>query len=92
MNDYPPSGVLFTNNRKSKETQPDYTGSLELSDEVVNDLVDQISRGITKPKLSLAGWKKVSQKNGTTYLSLRGTSLRNALNLTPSRHSQYLLP
>jgi len=87
MNDYPPSGVLFTNNRKSKETQPDYTGSLELSDEVVNDLVDQISRGITKPKLSLAGWKKVSQKNGATYLSLRGNKFeeRPQSNAQPSQ-------
>ena len=69
MTEYPPSGALFTNQRKQKESQPDYTGTLELSDEVVNDLVEQISRGVAKPKLSLAGWKKVAQKSGATFLS-----------------------
>jgi hypothetical protein len=71
-NDYPPSGVLFTNNRKEKPSQPDYTGSLEISDEVLSDLVSQMERGISKPKLDLAGWKRVSKKNGSTFLSLVG--------------------
>jgi len=70
--DYPPSGVLFSNNKKKTEKQPDFTGDLELSDEVVNDLVDQMSRGITKPKLSMAGWKKVS-RNGLHFMSLVGS-------------------
>ena len=74
MTDYPPSGVLFSNNKKKTEKQPDFTGDLELSDEVVNDLVDQMSRGVTKPKLSLAGWKKVAKKTGDRFLSLRGSS------------------
>ncbi len=73
-NDYPPSGVLFTNNRKEKATQPDYTGHIELSDEVVNDLVAQMAEGNPKPKLDLAGWKRVSQKNGSTFLSLVGNT------------------
>lgn len=71
-NDYPPSGVLFTNIRKQKPSQPDYTGSLEISDEVLSDLVSQMERGISKPKLDLAGWKRVSSKNGSTFLSLVG--------------------
>ena len=75
MTDYPPSGVLFSNNKKKTEKQPDFTGDLELSDEVVNDLVDQMSRGITKPKLSLAGWKKVSRK-GLNFMSLVGSVQR----------------
>lgn len=70
---YPPSGVLFSNERKQKPNQPDYTGSLELSDEVVNDLVDQVSRGVSKPKISLAGWKRTSQKSGKTFVSLNGS-------------------
>lgn len=72
MNDYPPTGALFTNDRKNKPTQPDYSGDLELSDEVVNDLVDQMSRGVSKPKLELAGWKKVAKKTGKTFVSLKG--------------------
>lgn len=76
MSEYPPSGVLFTNERKQKETSPDYTGQLELSDEVVSDLVDQISRGETKPSLSLAGWKKTSRKTGKVFLSLVGSIKR----------------
>ena len=39
MTEYPPSGVLFANKKKTKQNSPDYTGNLELSDEVVNDLV-----------------------------------------------------
>tara|TARA_E500000318_G_scaffold74336_1_gene68993 strand:+ start:1215 stop:1529 length:315 start_codon:yes stop_codon:yes gene_type:complete len=72
-NQYPPSGVLFTNDRKQKPNQPDYTGDLELSDEVINDLVEQMSRGVTKPKLRLAGWKKTSQKTGKVFVSLTGS-------------------
>ena len=64
--------MLFSNNKKKTEKQPDFTGELELSDEVVNDLVDQMSRGITKPKLSMAGWKKVS-RNGLNFMSLVGS-------------------
>jgi hypothetical protein len=72
-NQYPPSGVLFTNDRKQKPNQPDYTGDLELSDEVINDLVEQMSRGNPKPKLRLAGWKKTSQKTGKTFVSMIGS-------------------
>jgi|TARA_B000000609_G_C23981440_1_gene244697 hypothetical protein len=72
-NQYPPSGVLFTNNNKKTPNQPDYTGDLELSDEVINDLVEQMSRGNPKPKLRLAGWKKTSKKTGATFVSLTGS-------------------
>jgi hypothetical protein len=72
-NDYPPSGVLFTNDRKQKANQPDYIGDLELSDEVINDLVEQMSRGNKKPKLRLAGWKKTSNKTGKVFVSLLGS-------------------
>jgi len=72
MSQYPPSGVLFTNNRKRSDKSPDYTGKLELSDEVLQDLMSQMERGVEKPVLSLIGWKKVSQKTGNTFLSLLG--------------------
>ena len=72
MSQYPPSGVLFTNNRKRSEKSPDYTGKLELSDEVLQDLMSQMDRGVDKPVLSLIGWKKMSQKTGAVFLSLLG--------------------
>lgn len=71
-NDYPPSGVLFPNNKKQAPKQPDYTGHLELSDEVINDLVSQMEGGNPKPILDVAGWKRTSAKNGSTFLSLVG--------------------
>ena len=72
MSQYPPSGVLFTNNRKRSDKSPDYTGKLELSDEVLQDLVAQMERGVEKPVLSLIGWKKMSHKTGAVFLSLLG--------------------
>lgn len=81
-NDYPPSGVLFTNDRKQKPNQPDYTGDLELSDEVINDLVEQMSRGNAKPKLRLAGWKKTSKKTGKAFVSLTGSLFQEKKTLT----------
>lgn len=71
MNDYPAGGVLFTNNRKQKDSHPDYTGNIELEAQVVHDLYAQLQEGIKNPKLDIAGWRKQSSK-GTTFISLRG--------------------
>jgi hypothetical protein len=90
MNDYPPSGVLFQNDRKKSEKSPDYTGQIELSDEVVNDLVEQMSRGVTKPKVSLIGWKKVSQKTGKPFLSLLGNTYEERPNGAAQQQPQKL--
>ena len=68
---YKPSGALFQNDRKQKNTHPDYNGSLELGHDVIQDLMDQMNSGIEKPKFDLAGWRKVS-KNGKNFLSLVG--------------------
>ena len=38
MAQYPASGILFQNDRKQNERQPDYTGNLEVDREVVTDL------------------------------------------------------
>lgn len=70
-NSYPPSGVLFQNDRKQNDRQPDYNGNLEVSREVVDDLVAQVREGIDKPVLDLAGWRKTT-KAGKPFLSLRG--------------------
>tara|TARA_E500000318_G_scaffold94164_1_gene93482 strand:+ start:25 stop:300 length:276 start_codon:yes stop_codon:yes gene_type:complete len=74
-NEYPPSGALFNNQNKERDTQPDMTGRLELSADVVADLNSQLKAGNSKPVISLASWKKTS-KSGMSYLSVRGASLQ----------------
>lgn len=71
MSTYPPSGVLFQNDRKQNDRQPDYNGNLEVSREIVDDLVAQVREGIDKPVIDLAGWRKTT-KAGKPFLSLRG--------------------
>lgn len=66
---YPPSGSLFVNDKKASDKQPDYNGYLEFDEDTVRSLVDQIKAGET-PKCDLSGWKRTSQKTGTTFLSL----------------------
>ena len=72
MPQYPASGVLFQNDRKTKDNQPDYTGTMEFDPEVVRDLYTQMQNGSDKPKARLAGWKKVS-KGGKPFVSLRAS-------------------
>ena len=69
------SGSLFTNQRKEKETHPDFTGRIKIGD----DLLEAIRNG---EELQLSGWRKTT-KNGQTWLSLSiGTVYRKAENLT----------
>jgi hypothetical protein len=70
------SGSLFTNQRKEKETHPDFTGRIKIGD----DLLEAIRNG---DELQLSGWKKTT-KNGQSWVSLSvGTVYRKADNLTP---------
>lgn len=64
-------GAFFANNRKQKDTHPDYRGELRMSREVVDNLVEQMSNGVMNPMIELSGWKKVSN-NGTVFISLSG--------------------
>lgn len=72
MTQYPASGVLFQNDRKQNERQPDYTGSLEFERDVVMDLYNQLQSGVDKPKTSLSSWRKTS-KTGKPFLSLKAS-------------------
>jgi len=55
MPEYDNSGVLFVNDRKEKENQPDYTGNIVMG-------------GVKK---RLAGWKKTSKSDPSiNFLSL----------------------
>ena len=65
---YGPSGALFVNDRKQKDTHPDYEGSLDLDEALVRCLLDQLKAGEV-PKLDIKGWKKVG-KSGKPFLSL----------------------
>lgn len=71
MSNYGPSGALFPAKQKKSEKSPDFTGKLELSDEVVNDLISQMERGVDKPVISLVAWRKTS-KAGNNFLSMVG--------------------
>lgn len=75
MAQYPASGILFQNDRKEKQTQPDYTGNIELEPEVIRDLMAQLDEGVEQPKANLVGWRKTG-KTGRPFLSLRGSIMR----------------
>lgn len=75
MSQYPASGVLFANDRKQNDKQPDYTGSLEIDHETVRDLMNQMNSGVQNPKVNLAGWRKVA-KTGKQFLSIRASVMR----------------
>lgn len=67
-NRYPPGGVLFPNQRKNAPNHPDMTGSLEISGELLRDLVDAAEAG--QPiKMDVSAWTKAG-KNGGKFLSL----------------------
>ncbi len=49
------TGVLFRNEKKEKDSQPDYRGSVEIHGE----------------KYKLAGWIRVKKSDGKKFLSLK---------------------
>jgi hypothetical protein len=67
-NRYPPGGVLFQNRRKTQQNHPDMTGSLEISGDLLTELVNAANNG--QPiKMDISAWTK-SDKNGNKFLSL----------------------
>ena len=69
---YPPRGTLGRNKYKDAENKPDYTGKLEISKEVVLDLVNQLKAdpSLDRAVCQLGGWKKVS-KDGNQFISIK---------------------
>jgi|TARA_B100001059_G_C17725721_1_gene523306 hypothetical protein len=68
-NKFTATGALFTAKNKRTENSPDYSGSMELEMDVVDDLIAQKNEGISQPKVNLVGWKKVA-KSGVPYLRI----------------------
>lgn len=62
-------GAFFANTRKQTPNQPDYRGDLQISHEVLDNLIAQRQAGVQFPKMELSGWKKVAN-SGTTFISL----------------------
>ena len=62
-------GAFFANNRKQAQNHPDYRGDLQISHDVLDNLIQQRAAGVQFPKMELSGWKKVSN-SGTTFISL----------------------
>lgn len=54
-------GVLFVNNKKEKDTHPDYTGKVTIG-------------GVEK---RLAAWKKEGRERGTKFLSIQISDFRD---------------
>lgn len=69
MSKYPPGGILGKNDRKTQDNQPDYTGKLEITQEVLDSLNAQAKRGGDHPTMELSGWKKDGRKG--PFISLR---------------------
>ena len=67
-------GAMWQNTRKTEPRHPDYTGSLELEREVINDLVAQINRGERFGKIDLTGYRK-TKKDGEMFLSITGKKM-----------------
>lgn len=62
------SAALFNNNRKEKDSHPDFTGAATVSKENLVEIVKALQSNNEVP-LKLAGWTKTS-KNGNKYISL----------------------
>ncbi len=61
-------GALFANTRKTKPNQPDFTGNVVLSQELILHATREIAAG-REPKLALSAWNKTAG-NGNRFLSL----------------------
>ena len=62
------NGALFINQRKQKETHPDFEGNVELTPEQVKALIHMIKSN-HPVKLQLKGWNKTAP-SGLQYISM----------------------
>jgi hypothetical protein len=76
------SGSLFINQRKEKETHPDFTGKLKIG----ADLLEAIRSG---EEVQISGWKNKT-KNGDTWLSLSVQAVRKKEDAPPRQQQARL--
>lgn len=66
---YPPSGVLFDNSTNKRNPKaPDWSGNLEITKELLKDLVDRANKGEVI-KMQLSAYTNTHPTRGT-YLKL----------------------
>ena len=71
-----PSGALYVNREKTKDSSPDYTGDVELDKETVDSILAQRNKGVDMPIIALAGWRKEGNKG--TFISMKAEKKRVA--------------
>lgn len=62
-------GVLFKNDKKKKDSHPDYTGNVTLTKDLLNAYLEEMGSG-TELKVDLAAWIKQGQKSKFFSLSI----------------------
>ena len=73
-----PFGALFKANNKTNDKAPDYSGSIDVDE----DLMTLVQAG--HEKIQLSGWLKTS-KSGKKYISIRVSAPYNKENKTVRR-------
>lgn len=81
----PNSGSLFVNTNKKSENAPDYSGTITIG----GDLLEEIRGADGTIDIKIAGWKKTSQKTGTTFLSLSVQSGTQGNGRAPAKKPVY---
>jgi hypothetical protein len=65
---YPASGILSKSTKKSSSGSPDYYGSIEIDEALMDYLAFKFKDGETRPRLELSGWRK--EGNNGPFISL----------------------
>jgi len=68
MMDYPNTGLLLTNTRKTTDKQPDMTGDIKMERDFLLDLIDKAEDEVIVIKLG--AWLK-KDKSGNRMVSLK---------------------
>lgn len=68
-NKYPNSGVLWQNRRKTSDTQPDMTGTIEIDRALLQELIN-LAKDKKDLKIDVSAWRKKT-KTGDGFLSLK---------------------